>query len=383
MKKITFQLIAILLVFSFDACKKDELPIKGNNKTFDIELFKSNIVSAMTNNVVGYQYAINLNGKLYTEGEGGWALKAEDANPTTGGGTGVAQDSRKKMHVASVSKMITAIAAIRCLKENNLTLDDFVYQSLPTSWSQGDCVGNITFRHLLEHKSGIKNDASSGYAELKSLFASGVECSEIGVKYDYENANFGLFRVLIPWITKNADLEAIKADDAEMEKQTRQIFADYIKDKVFVPAGITTGDHDKPEATKATLYYDFDGPEKGAWSLGEFEDIGGYGFYLSAYEINAVLAYLMHSETYFDKALRTTMLEGSLGFESTWNGEFGDYYRKGGDWWDTGGSEGRGLRAGIVIFPNGVQASLLINCRSGNHSYQTAALIEAYEAAWK
>ncbi|MCP4442641.1 MAG: beta-lactamase family protein [Aureispira sp.] len=382
MKKITFQLLAVLIFLSFESCKKDDLPIKTNSKSFDIELFEANIVSAMKDNVVGYQYAINLNGQLHAEGADGWALKAEDANPTTGGGTGVEQDSRKKMHIASVSKMITAIAAIRCLSENNLTLDDFVYQSLPSSWSQGDCVGNITFRDLLDHKSGIKDDASSNYSELKKLFASGVECSDIGVKNDYENANFGLFRVLIPWITKGADLEAIKTDDAEMEKQTRQIFADYIKDKIFVPAGITTGGHDKPEADKATLYYDFDNAAAGAWSLSEYEGIGGYGFFISTYEVNAVLAYLMHSETYFSKELRTTMLEETLGFENVKNGENGVYYNKGGDWY-TGGSEGRGSRTGIVIFPNGVEASLFINCRSGDHSYQTDVLVEAFDAAWK
>ncbi|MFN0203288.1 MAG: hypothetical protein ACKVTZ_17305, partial [Bacteroidia bacterium] len=220
----------------------------------------------------------------------------------------------------------------------------------------------------------------SGYMDLKNKIASGVTYNEVG-DYDYENANFGMFRILIPWITQHAYLETIMNDDALMETETRRIFTEYLNNNVFKPAGVIGDAEDffKPESTSPTLYYDFLNPEDGSWSNEEYGGLGGYGLYISAHNLCAIMAHFKHAETYFPASTREKMLNENLGFRNE-NGAKGTYKGHGGDWYTS--ANGRGLRAAVLTFPNGVEAALLINCRDGNHVYQTTVLQKAFDDAW-
>lgn len=339
----------------------------------------------MEGNVVGYQYAINRNGSVVREGAGGWAIKPGDSGPA-GGGPGIPQDSRKPMHIASLSKIITAMAFIHCMNDYGLTLDDFVYQSLPGSWTIGDCVGNINFRQLLSHKSGIYG-VGSGYNDLKAKIASGVNCAEIG-DYEYHNANFGLFRIIIPWITHYDELSAIQYDDAAMDSATRAIYVEYMEETIFEPAGLTGGGHDKAEAVNPTKYYDYGNPEDGPWDSDyEFPGIGGYGWFTSSYDISAILNKFLYSTTYVTAAQRLDMMQYPLGFaypqeidDPDFEGQV--YYNKGGDWW-SGGEFGRGLATRSFIFPNNVEVTLFINNRDNNFSSIEWQVMKAWILAWE
>src|SRR5262249_42901203 len=62
-----------------------------------------------------------------------------------------------KIPVASVSKVVTALAAIRVLSKHNISLDSGIGGHFPSDWQLDPNVASITFRQLLSHRSGIKD----------------------------------------------------------------------------------------------------------------------------------------------------------------------------------------------------------------------------------
>jgi CubicO group peptidase (beta-lactamase class C family) len=82
-----------------------------------------------------------------------------------------------KIPVASVSKVVTALAAIRILAKHNISLDAGIGGHLPSDWHLNPHVASITFRQLLSHRSGIKDygNNSQDYATLKKFFTQSVD----------------------------------------------------------------------------------------------------------------------------------------------------------------------------------------------------------------
>ncbi len=82
-----------------------------------------------------------------------------------------------KIPMASVSKIVTTLAAIRVLAKNGVSLDAGIGGHLPSDWHLDPYVAAITFRQLLGQQSGIKdygnNDQS--YATLKKFFTQTVD----------------------------------------------------------------------------------------------------------------------------------------------------------------------------------------------------------------
>ena len=60
-----------------------------------------------------------------------------------------------QMHVASVSKLITAMAMTKLLHSRNISPDATIARWLPRHWVRGPGVDRITFRQLLTHTSGL------------------------------------------------------------------------------------------------------------------------------------------------------------------------------------------------------------------------------------
>src|SRR5262249_1780025 len=135
------------------------------------------------------------------------------------------------MTVASVSKVVTALAAIRVIAEREKTdfnlkngLDSPIGPFLPPwNWGSADQekIAKITFRQLLSQTSGVRKygDFAMDYDALKKFFTKPVfsgngSCPGTSVRTIdgvnpaivtdrtpcYSNFNFALFRVLLPRI---------------------------------------------------------------------------------------------------------------------------------------------------------------------------------------
>lgn len=160
--------------------------------TFDVGQFEQNIVEFLDGNVVGYAYAMNQNGALATSGADGDARTAAD------GQADFQADTR--IEVASVSKTVTAVAVLKLLQDQNISVEDKIWPYLPTAW-QSDMGPNITdieFNDLLKHESGFRTSANS-YEALQELISDGVDSDDYG-DFQYLNANYTLLRVITPYL---------------------------------------------------------------------------------------------------------------------------------------------------------------------------------------
>ncbi len=168
----------------------------------------------------GVAVAISVNGKtVFNEGYG--LANLEYKLPISG---------ESKFSVASVSKQFTAFAILLLEDEGQLSLEDSVGKYLPQMKSLGDI---IKIKHLLNHTSGLRETASllkmSGWQEddvttsrqvmdVLSL-QKGLNFSP-GKAYQYNNSNYFLAARIV-------------------EKVSGQSFADFMKESVFTPLGMS------------------------------------------------------------------------------------------------------------------------------------------------
>lgn len=149
--------------------------------------------------------------------------------------------------IGSITKQFTATAIMLLVQDGRIRLDDKVSQYLPTapaSWSA------ITIRHLLQHTSGLQRDLpESLIGQLGSAPLPGIDSlitlaaqfpleNPTGAVHSYSNVGYHVLGFVI-------------------EKVTGQYFADFLRQRVFVPLDMTSADviqTTKPAPMMATGY---------------------------------------------------------------------------------------------------------------------------------
>ena len=357
----------------------------GDIPVFDIETFAQGIQLALDGETVGYAYAISQNGQYHSTFASGQARTVIDLPE-------IKQSATKEMNIASVSKTITATAMMQLLSANNLTVDDPISPWLPPHWAQGPGIEDLTFRHLLTHRSGLNNNQGGKYEydDLQSYIAAGVTGPKT---HEYQNTNFALFRVMIPYLweptaPQDSFFLAILFSLLPKDLATAVAYITYVQTAVLEPMSISA--NCVPSDAHPTLLYrlgdDQAGYKNGDWSL----KCGSGGWYASARELAAFLAHQRYDNSILTPAERQAMDFGFLGWndpeEYSWtNGQHGIYRSHGGDLFYNP-SPRRGMDSCIMSFPLGVQVALLINSNGGNYggnsSYQCTVLRDAYDNAW-
>src|SRR5438270_9352138 len=97
--------------------------------------------------LAGYSMQLRRYGRVVFDDQWNWSKTPVD------GALGWTADV--PMHVASVSKLITAMAMTKLLEDHNISPDARIWPSLPPYWVRGPGVDQLTFRHLLTHTSGL------------------------------------------------------------------------------------------------------------------------------------------------------------------------------------------------------------------------------------
>ena len=180
-------------------------------------------------------------------------------------GLGVPVTRGSRFAVASVTKMVTAIAALRLVDRGELRLDQPVTELLPPDRRPQAVTPGLTLHHLLSHTSGLADyhddeDGSltsftsnwdrvptyhvRGPADMLPLFADLPAVAPPGDRQQYTDANFILVGLVL-------------------EQVAGRPYGEVVADEVFGPAGMTdTGiealDDDPPRL--ATGYLMSDGP---------------------------------------------------------------------------------------------------------------------------
>ena len=179
-------------------------------------------------------------------------------------GHGVPVTSETRFQVASVTKMITAAAALRLVEDRALSLSLPLTGSLPPEYRPAGLDDRHTLHHLLSHTSGLANyhdDEDETWASFTSawdrvpvhrargpkdilpLFADVPAVADPG-GFIYGDANFILTGVLIEWVTGKS-------------------FAEVATELVLVPAGMTDSGFyqlDVEPENMATAYLATDDP---------------------------------------------------------------------------------------------------------------------------
>jgi CubicO group peptidase (beta-lactamase class C family) len=312
-------------------------------RTCDIE---KNIHKQLDGNATGYSFFV---GQYPRFGSHGYARLSVDAPQTE-------FKSNTKITVASVSKLVSAIATVRMIDQKGpampLGLDTPISAFLPSDWGmQSSYIKSITFAQLLSQQSGIKDygNVPMTYAQLKKFFtqktstSSTTGCTGPGVKNPsdpvnpndmsrcYSNYNFGILRVLLPKL-------AGFAEDPNQATRPQTLADQYVKlvqQNVFDLVG-QTGVTCKPpvNSTNYAFSYNTVGSADKGTDWGDNTLVcGAAGWYLSAEDMAKVMLSLNAKDgkifpTAGGKDLFATMRLRQLG----WDVDVSTELEKNGGW---------------------------------------------------
>jgi CubicO group peptidase (beta-lactamase class C family) len=259
-----------------------------------------NIHQQLDGNVVGYTYFVGLYPKYEAAGQARTAADGfRDFTPAT------------KITVASVSKIVTAIAAARILDKNHVKLTDSIGKYFPSDWAVTSYVKNLTFAALLGQRSSIKDygNVANDYATLKTFFTQTISPSSNTVcdpkdaqgnlksaplgrgfvlnnmNWCYSNFNFSIMRILLPKV-------AGFPEDPNQSTRPQSLADQYIKlvqQNSFDLVGQKNVSCKPPGGTSYSFAYRYPGSSNG-FDWGDNSLIcGAAGWYLTAEDIARVL----------------------------------------------------------------------------------------------
>lgn len=276
-----------------------------------------------------------------------------------------------KITVASVSKFVTTVAAIRILSKNGVSLDAAIGPYLPSDWSNASSyVKNIKFSQLLGQMSGIKDygNVSQDYAKLKSYFTQsvsnnpGTSCTGPSVvnpgnsinpkdlTWCYSNYNFAIFRILLPKVAGFAEDSNPATRPATLANQ----YVKLVQQNVFDLVGQKNVECKPPSSAPASTKYAFAYLYPGTKAGTDFGDVslvcGAAGWYLSVQDMSKVLLSLNANDgKILTKAQFDTLRTRALGVDVRNDNEI----EKNGGWGancDSQGNNCDNISTSVAIF---------------------------------
>jgi hypothetical protein len=399
-KNILLAIVTVIAFFSA-SCKKENImdaqlqadgEIAGIGgfsdtppKEFDPLLMAQKIEAYMNGKVAGYGYTIMHEGKPWflNQGGGGWARHRIDAPGAR------RHNYQERQGIANAAKFVTALATISLLEQNGLSLDEKIYPYLPTNWTPSYEFKQLTFRRLLEHRTGLINYGRR-LADYKRTAEGPV--SPLGFEEGcriYDDVNYGLTMVLLPYlrakkgtVTEYNQLKSLESQPLELEASLAYRLVGLIKMHVFKQAGFpyfnmmnyTPWDNNSMlTAYESNLGYStIDGSTHGVIT-DERLIAGARGLYISASEFTQI-QYAAAQFKIVSKAGYETMRTQLLGFDGAVTGAHGKYtYKKG---------SGEKFEAMIYDFGK-TQVAVFANSMHSHISDDHTILSKAFDESWK
>jgi len=358
---------ACLFIATVVACKKDKAPDPVPEEESAMKFVKI-LDDSLKGRGFGYSFAVYQKDRMIGTGVGGfYARKAEIQEDKL-----VTADT--KMQIASMTKTITSAAFLKLAKQKGIKITDKIIDYLPKNWVKGPNIELITFKDLLTHTSGIvgmgENCKNGAFTEnvwygLKLLIENGVKKENHGSSC-YQNANFGLFRVLIPAInglefTGNDTNDAVSALNG---------YEEYVRKNIFEKAGVVLDAPFSNGLPTPTFGYDFPYSGEYGFDPGDFSSTtGGYGIYLTANEGVKLYAALFSPENnaVITQDIRDEIVDNGLGSYSAVMPEGKFSYHDG--WWYSGIgiANPKGFRSVWMHCPEDITVVLFTNAlRNGD-----------------
>ena len=367
--------------------------------TTDTAKMAASIQAQLTGNAFGWSWAIAQNGQLNRTSSvwsSGFAVSSADT-----GGSVVGSHPTRRMQLMSATKTFTAIATMKLLRANGLSIWSPVAPYLPSGWTRGagfklDDEKPIRFYHLLSHTSGFRQilDAQpegtfpdgNGWDLLKWLVDNG---GQAGSDRLYKNANYAMLGLLNAelWKRSGGAMTQQVFDPKKgyftitlpVSKSTMGDYKlDYMRKRIFDPLGIENVSCAPTSSIYETRGY---GPfatplSNGSLIVTSNEECAGHvGLRLSVIEMVKALSALRHG-TLVHPDDRLVMDFYELGWHTS--SSFG-IFEHGGD-----------VRVGNwpqvhtcnITFPDGTEAAIIVNSQIVNGApYQCTILRNAWNAA--
>lgn len=350
------------------------MAVLTGQSAFDPELMGANIDLMSAGNAVGYGYAISYQGNPTASVGGGGQARTGADQPAE------AFSSLTEMDISSVSKTVTATAILHLLQSQpgglDAALSTPLSDYLPSDWSMGANVADITLRHLLTHTSGLSesdnpidvnfgNPSNATYVNLKNLIAAPApgpddEYDPVyhGPVWDgsYNNANFALLaRVVLPKLVNPAiNLTAANYPDRDLTSGT--IYKHYVQDEIFEPLGIFGADLDVTDPYPTLGYFLGQEDESGEPPIDRTTTGGAGGWKMDARELARFLDGIQRDNSILAPATRQMRDQQQLGWYQSENA-FGESFSHNGA---NSGDDGF-FRSQIIAMPTDVEVAYLMN----------------------
>lgn len=376
-KQMLFPLITCLMITGlFSSCKKND-KIKANVPVFKVEIFKEQLKAGLAD-ARGFQFVITKDGVVADTAAVGLGGSGRTGN--------IPADVNAYVNIASVTKMFTAVTVLDLLSKNGLKVDSTIGRWLPDTWPSNAAIRKLTFRQLLTHKSGIRTGVTT-WSSLKNVVANPPEGD---TSYSYANANFALFRAILPKLDNPHTFEYWEDGMTENDFQEwmSNLYINMVNNYVFENAGLTKRECVNPGGNTHTMMneapFSLVSVANGDWT----NTCGGGGFYLTTMDMARVMVYMTHSNKILSDNQRTLMDDNRFGLNRAFSVTGGTALGHGGGLYDDFDNSGGynpgdpGLQTLLIKFPNKVELALCINS-IGNDWRNTNAIVQtAYNAAW-
>jgi CubicO group peptidase (beta-lactamase class C family) len=347
----------------------------------DWDRFADEIRDRLDGNVVGYAFAISRNGGFMRSGAGGLRRLGID-------GGARAFTTKTQAQTASAAKTINAAAIIKALNDRGLSVDTKVKGFLPSCLKLGKSMSTLTFRHILNHTSGLPKVSCNGGSPYDCLVKMLAEGRTQSYANSYNTHAYDLVRWLVPLVQNTPGMKAqfelfdCKNTKGILNKKVSEKFARYLFDEILDPVGAKASFYPSGDFS---LNYDFaDQTQKGeAPRIDYFERAGSGKLTMSVLDYIRFLSALERG-LIIPKHLVQTM-KGSpgnrLGFDSVYDGDAGDYVWKNGGCPDFDGKD-RGCKTAAMILPSGIQAYVAVNSDNNGYSGSIQGVLgSAFDAA--
>jgi CubicO group peptidase (beta-lactamase class C family) len=389
-------------------------PSQGPRRTpaapvFNGVLFEETVRSTMSSIVKGYAFAVaDRDGKIQARAAGGWAQTPPDGN--------VRMATTTVSGLGSVTKMMSGAALLHLFERHALAntsveaqLDMSMLAKLPEKWQtqwRGRNLERITYRHLMQHKSGFRDGSCDG-TERQPLqyLADGVKIPDVGKFRCYNNFNIYLLRYLIVSIAYPSEAAAIhkKYESLSLEDYTEKVnvafsheYERFLRQEFFPrsldPFPATCRPQKDLAANKSAKGYADKDDSKGAYVHSKTEELdpdfycaSQGSWYNSAEGLALFGRNLLYTDRWVSPATRALMFNAARADDRfPWAGtiENDDFGKEMGQslWPSHGGSEG-GYRAALVQLPYGYVGAALINSGDRSSSQIASTLMKSFYAA--
>lgn len=375
MKTINVKLISVSVagILLLNSCTKKSMDLQAHY--FDVDLFESKIKAAFDGQAIGHGYGIYKDGQLAKHGGNGNARMPQDAPEIKFTG-----DTR--LDIASSTKTITALAVMKELYAQGKTEEEKIWKYCPSSWVIPDVNKQISFKQVLGHTSGLIKYGG----ELEDLKKT-METPTPGTgTYSYNNVNYALCRVLLPYLDKGT---AAMESGFNLAYLVSANFEHYIRTELFKPSGLVQweqigfdGWDESGDRSRYTLNYNFQNPsDNGSPRSNHFYDAGAGGLHINAKELSQVMSGAENGKA-ISKSVFQVMKNQLLGFDGNQTVTGGTVYFKGGDY-TSDDIKDQGAHSRILFFPNNVQVAWLTNSNNNSHAGSINTIINAYNTSWK